>query len=187
MSSPSDVATGVQNLAATLFAAITDPGDAVRIFSQLNSFVTSPISGTSSIANAQTIVEQATSDLCRRTAAIYLAQASAYYQPTSQNDAQNVQQMVCNILDAEILIAGDDGLDETFYALTSLRNSVAQDLTTRGSALPPLKTFTTNLPMPALNLAYQYYQDITRTDQLVASANPPHPAFMPTSFIALSS
>lgn len=186
MSNPSDLAIAVQTLANTLLVSITDPGDAIRIFTELNTFVTTSITSTSIIGLAQTNVQNAVADLCRRTAAVALAQASSQYQPTSQNDAENVQSVVCDILDNEILIAGDQGQDETFITLSNLRTAVAEDLTARGAALPPLRTFSTNLPMPSLVLAYQYYQDITRTDQLVGFANPRHPAFMPVSFQAVS-
>ncbi len=40
---------------------------------------------------------------------------------------------------------------------------------------------------PALYLANRLYQDPTRAPQLVAEADPPHPAFMPPAFRALAS
>jgi len=186
MSQPSDLAAAVQTLANTLLATVIDPADGIRIFTELNDFVVTAISSTSPIGLAETAVQNSVADLCRRTAAIALAQASAQYQPTSQNDAENILNIVSGILDAEILIAGNQGQDESFVALTNLRTAVSQDLTARGAALPPLRTFTANIPQPSLVLAYRYYQDIVRTDQLVAYANPRHPAFMPTSFEALS-
>jgi prophage DNA circulation protein len=187
MSQPSDVASSLQNLAAILLSSITNPADGIRIFAQLNNFSVSYFFNNSTFSQSEQTVQIATADLCRRIAVIALAQAAEQYQPTSQNDAQNIQEAVCNLIDNEILIAGDQGLDETFYALKNLRNAVWQDLTAKGSILAFLQTFTTNLPQPALVLAYQYYQDINRTDQLINSANPRHPAFMPTSFQALSS
>lgn len=187
MSTPSDAATAIQSFASTLLASIADPSDAIRIFTALNNFSAATYPQSSAVGLDQTVVAGCTADLCRRTAAIALAQASSIYQPTSQNDAQNIQSVVCDILDAEILIAGDQGLDETFYALKALRIAVAEDLTARGSVLPDLQTYTTNMPMPALVLSDRYYRDITRNDQLIASANPKHPAFMPVIFTALSS
>lgn len=184
---PIDIANSIQALAGSLLSSIANPADAIRVFLSLNDFTPDPITAVSAIATDQTTIQLCVADLCRRTAAIALAQASYQYQPTSQQDAENLRQQVVDILDEEILVAGDEGLDETFYALTDLRNSVATDLTTRGAALASLQTFTTNNPMPALTLAYQYYQDITRTDQLIYSADPIHPAFMPISFQALSS
>jgi prophage DNA circulation protein len=179
--------SAIQSLASSLAQYITSPSDGVRIFSALNNFNPTNNLPSSAIGADQLEIQNSINDICRLSAATALAQFSSTYQPSSQQDAENVRNQVCDILDAEILIAGDEGQDDLFYSLTDLRNSVAQDLTTRGAALPPLQTFTTNIPMPSLVLAYQYYQDITRTDQLVASANPIHPAFMPVSFQALSS
>ena len=184
---PATMGSAIQSLASSLAQYITSPSDGVRIFSTLNNFSPTNNLPSSAIGADQLEIQNSINDICRLSAAIALAQFSSTYQPSSQQDAENVRNQVCDILDAEILIAGDEGQDDLFYSLTDLRNSVAQDLTTRGAALPPLQTFTTNIPMPALVLAYQYYQDITRTDQLVASANPIHPAFMPISFQALSS
>jgi prophage DNA circulation protein len=167
---PANYANAVSNVVATILRALPDPASLTNAFAQLNDISTPSI----------------TADLLRRSAAIGLAQAAAQYQPTSQNDAANLQDIVVNILDDEILIAGDQGDDQTFYALTDLRNSIAQYLISEGSALPPLQNFSNNNPLPALMLAYEYYNDITRTDQLIAAANPVHPAFMPISFIALS-
>jgi len=186
MSQPSDLAAAVQVLANTLLASIANPADAIRIFTELNDFAIAEVNSTSVIGLAQNNVQNAVADLCRRTAAVALAVASSQYQPTSQNDAENLQNIVCDILDNEILIAGNQGQDETFIALQNLRTAVAQDLTTRGAALPDLRTYTMNQPMPSLALAYQYYQDIVRTDELVGFANPRHPAFMPVTFQALS-
>lgn len=184
--SPLDLPTAFQELGNTLMTSIADPADAIRIFQELHNFSPPPISSTSYVGQAQALVQNAIADLCRRIAAILLAQASSVYQPVSQNDAANIESIVTGILDQEILIAGDQGDDDTFISLSNLRTAVAQNLIEVGSQLPPLKTFTTNQPMPSLALAYQYYGDLTRTDQLVDFANPVHPAFMPTSFEALS-
>jgi hypothetical protein len=40
--------------------------------------------------------------------------------------------------------------------------------------------------MPSLAEAWTLYQDTPREPGLVASADPPHPLFMPTSFPALN-
>ena len=167
----------VAGVVSAIISALANPYDAVSFFTQLNNFAPSGAQ-----AQAQIVV----ADILRRAAAVGLAQASSAYQPSSQNDAATLLGSVVGILDNEITIAGDEGLDETFYALTALRIAVAQDLSSRGAVLPSLQTFTTNVTMPALVLAYQYYDDITRTDQLIASADAVHPAFMPLSFTGLS-
>ena len=67
-----------------------------------------------------------------------------------------------------------------------MRAAAVDLLTTLGALLPRLVTITTPAPMPALALAYALYGDTTRVDDLIARADPPHPAWMPTAFKALS-
>ena len=63
---------------------------------------------------------------------------------------------------------------------------MALDLAVRGAQLPLLVEVTTPVSMPSLAEAWTLYQDTTREPQLVASADPPHPLFMPLSFDALA-
>lgn len=172
------ISTAVQNLTATMIGLIASPQSAVNIFTQLNSF--EPASGTN------TDIASIIQDYLRRTAAIALCQSVENYNFISQNEVESIRSQICNILDNEILIAGDEGHDQTFYALTNLENSVSQYLTKAGASLPDLNTFNNRASIPALTLVYEYYQDLTRTDQLVNFANPVHPAFMPLTFQALS-
>ena len=70
-------------------------------------------------------------------------------------------------------------------ALRDLRAAVALDLAVRGANLAALVEITTLVPMPSLAEAWTLYQDTAREPELVASANPPHPLFMPLQFAAL--
>ena len=185
--SPMLLAGNLQDVAIAMLTAITDPADAVRIFTQLQNFVLATLPSTSPLGMAEQQVINHMADICRRVAVIALAQAAANYQPSSQNDALTLQNTVCGLLDDEINIAGDQGEDQTFLNLKGLRDAVAQDLITRGAALPSIQKYSMNAAQPALALSYQYYDDITRTDELIGFANPIHPAFMPTQFQALSS
>ena len=186
MATPSDLATSLQGFMATVLAAITDPADAITLFSQMAAFPQPTTTSTASIGLAQNVLQSGISDLCRRAAISALAQASSLYQPNSYNDAQNLRQNICAIIDSEIEIAGDQGQDQTYLALKQVRAAVVQDLTSRGASLAPLKQMAFKSPQPALVLAYRLYQDTSRTDQLIAFADPPHPAFMPVSFQALA-
>jgi prophage DNA circulation protein len=132
-------------------------------------------------------MQGACGDLFRRAAVVALATASSSYQPTSYNDAVTIRETVTGFIDNEITIAGDEGDDSTYGALRALRQAVVTDLVARGANLAQVTTFTFGAPLPALYLANRIYQDPTRSDQLVAQANPVHPAFMPASFQALAS
>lgn len=95
--------------------------------------------------------------------------------------------LVCGALDAEAIRAADSGMrDATYRALRALRAAVALDLAVRGAYLAALVEVTTIAPMPSLAAAWMLYADTTREPGLVASADPPHPMFLPTTFPALN-
>jgi prophage DNA circulation protein len=131
-------------------------------------------------------VAGASSDLFRRAAVLALAQAVTGYTPTSHDDAAAVRVLVTGRLDAEIQIAADQGQDATFNALHDVRTAVVQDLTARATSLASLVQVATPQAVPALFLAQRLYKDAGRADELIAEANPIHPAFMPVVFKALA-
>ncbi|MDE3022265.1 MAG: hypothetical protein KGI54_10430 [Pseudomonadota bacterium] len=186
MSTSGDFANAAQGLAAALLAATVNPADGVRLLSELANFTPDAPTTSSAIGQAMATMQDASGDLFRRAAVVALARASATYQPSSQDDAVNIRTLVCGLLDQEIETAGDQGEDATFSALRSLRQAVVQDLNTRGANLPSIKQFSFNGALPALVVATRIYRDASRADELLSQANPPHPAFMPRSFKALS-
>lgn len=186
MSTPSDLATAIQDYMQSLYNTITDPAQAINIFTQLTQVSVPDVLGADTIATAQQQLQDSIIDFWNRTAITFLAQASAAYQPVSYNDAEDLRSNVCAVIDAAITQAGDEGDDQNFMALKVLRSAVVQDITSRGAALAALTTVNTGAPQPTLTLAYQLYQDITRADQLMAFTGVPHPAFMPPTFQALA-
>ncbi|HEY8334940.1 MAG TPA: hypothetical protein VIQ05_14210 [Tardiphaga sp.] len=186
MSGITDFAAQAQALAASLLAASTDPADAVRVLSSLADFTPSEPTLSSGVGDAMATMQEGCGALFRRAAVVALCRASAQYQPASLDDAVSIRTQVCNLLDAEILIAGNTGDDATFNALRVLRAAVVKDLTQRGAKLASLKTISTPSPIPATVLAQRFYRDAGRADELVTESNAVHPAFMPTSFQALS-
>ncbi len=124
--------------------------------------------------------------LFNRAAAVSLANAASAYAPSSADDAAAVRTQVTGVLDDAITTAGDAGDDASYTAFIALRAAVVQNLNARGAALPSVTTISTGLPTPALALAQRLYRDASRSDELVAEANPPHPAFMPTRFLGLA-
>lgn len=187
MSAASEFTAAVRAYAASLLAATPNPADAVAVLSAASGFAPAPVVSASAVGAAQRAVQSAVADLCRRSAVAALARAASVYQPSSYDDAEALRTAVCALLDAEIDAAGDAGRDRSFLALKSLRAAVARDLTARGAALAPLRTVEFKASLPALTVAYRLYGDIARADQLIASASPPHPAFMPARFKALAS
>lgn len=187
MGSSSDMTAACQDYVTTVASAITNPADAINVFTSLVSGMPQPATASSSsIGLAQNDFSSSITDLCRRYAIAELAQAVAVYQPVSYNDAQTLRTNVCAIIDTEIEIAGDQGEDDTYLALKQVRQAVVQDLTARGATLAPLVELAFGQSLPALAVAYRQYQDITRTDQVVAFAGAPHPGFLPAQFQALA-
>jgi len=139
------------------------------------------------IGTAMATMQDATGDALRRAAVVAAARAASTYQPASTDEAVSVRNTVTNLLDSEIDIAGDQAEDGAFIALRAVRQAVVSDLNTRGAALPSMRSVSTGAPLPAPVLAQRLYRDGMRSDELVSEANPPHPAFMPTTFRALAS
>ncbi len=171
------LATRIAAVTEAVRSACSDPADAIRLLSELATFVP-----TEALDPAQV----ATAALCRGTALVSLARACATCQPTSYDDAIAIRTAVAGIFDAEALAAADAGQGALYLSLRVLRNAVVVDLSTRAAALASLRTVTTPTPTPSLVLAYALYGDATRADDLTARADVPHPGFLPTSFLALS-
>lgn len=187
MSAASDAfaAAGV-DLATAVAAAANDPADAIRMLLPLAGWAPLPVGGTGPLAANQRAAQDAIAANLRCAACAALAQATALYRPASYQDAMSVRIAVCGALDAEATRSGDAGRDATYQALRALRAAVALDLAVRGANLAWLVEIETRVPMPSLAEAWTLYHDTPREPGLVASADPPHPLFLPTSFPALN-
>lgn len=186
---PSDSATlgaAAKAYVAAVAAAATAPADAVRLVSTLAQYSPSAVVPTGQIGAAMGTMQTAMSALLRRCALAQLATTLTTYQPSSQEDADSVLGSAVGLIDAESDIAGDAGDDDSYMALRALRQAVVADLQARGANLASISTFTFNAPLPSLVLATRIYRDPTREQQLVQQVAPIHPAFMPTTFKALS-
>jgi prophage DNA circulation protein len=173
-------------LCNALVAATADPADAIRLLLDLTGWQPKPVPGGSALAIASRSAQDAIAASLRCAACAALAVATQAYQPVSYQDAQAIRTTVCAALDAEATRNADAGRDATYQALRSLRTAVALDLAVRGADLAWLVDVQTPAPMPSLAEAWTLYQDTTREPQLVGSAMPAHPLFLPTSFPTLS-
>ena len=174
-SAPAGAATAAAALVAALLAACADPSDALRLLAQLVAF-----------NNGTDAVALATGDLLRRLGVVALAQAASAYQPSSYDDAIAKLAAVTALLDAEITLAGDQGLDDTYNALRALRVAIVDDLRTRGGGLARIQQFDVGGALPAVALGQRLYRDATRAGQLIAQTDPVSPLFMPAQFAALA-
>jgi|HubBroStandDraft_3_1064219.scaffolds.fasta_scaffold00005_27 prophage DNA circulation protein len=176
-----------EELAAALVAAINDPADAIRLLLPLTEWMPPLLPGRGPLADRARDVQDALAANLRSTACAALAQATIAYEPVSYQDAQSVRHLVCDALDAEATRSADAARDATYQALRELRTAVALDLAARGAHLAYLVEIETRVSMPSLAMAWTLYQDTTREPQLVASAAPRHPLFLPMTFPALAS
>ena len=116
-----------------------------------------------------------------------MAYAASQYTPANYEEASDLIRRVSDVMDAAILTVADAGYDDLYSAMLTLRTDFVTCMTTAGADLASVQTVTFNRPLPALNIANRLYQDATRAESLVKMADPIHPAFMPTSFKALTS
>lgn len=176
-----------QAVLAAFLAAVIDPAVQIALLIELLAFFPNDPTTFSPIGEAMAAIQTAAGALFRRTVLSALVRACAQYQPTSRDDAASLRDRVADLIDAEITVAGDSGDDASFSSLRSLRVALVVDLNSRGAGLPPMQVFNFAANLPSLAIAQQLYQDASRSDELVAEGNPPHPAFMPLSFSALAS
>lgn len=185
LSTTTDIMTPLIAMMTALVGTTNSPVDQVRLLLSMISFTyDDSIEGTG-LAGDIAIIRDATASAVRRAAIIAIAQVTTAYKAISYQDMANVRLLVTEAIDGEILVAGDEGDDQTYMALRNLRASIAADLTARGANLAKVQTFRIGRPLPALVVAYALYGDATRTDELVRFANPADPAFMPIQFQAL--
>jgi prophage DNA circulation protein len=182
---------------AAIAAAAPTPADGLRLVSQLRGAAilprqasalvpANPPGAVPSALQAEQAVQGSVAALLRRASAVEMVRIAGQYQPTSRADAQAVQALVLEPLDEEISLAGELGDDEVFNALRTLRTAIVQDLAARSVNLAATVTVEVPAALPAPVLAQRLYRDATRADELVAAAEPIHPAFMPRAFNALA-
>jgi prophage DNA circulation protein len=173
--------TSVQGMAATVRSEASTPGDAIVALSSMAGYSTPRTSsGAAAVVLAETVL------LLQRAAAVELARAAAEYRPASSQDAARVRDLVAAVLELQMLLAGDRGDDSTYQTLRDLRATVIDDLNTRGGSVPEIVTVSSPSSLPSLVLAQRLYRNVDREAELVQRAQAVHPAFMPTTFKALS-
>jgi prophage DNA circulation protein len=181
-----DFAAASETLAAALLASANDPADAIRLLMPLCDYQPPRLPGAGPLSQAMRRAQEALAAKLRCDACAALARAVVLYQPSSYQDAQSLRLSVCGALEVEAIRNADAGNDATYQALRDLRTAVALDLALRGAYLATLVEVETLVPQPSLVQAWALYHDTTREPELVASAAPRHPLWLPLTFPALS-
>lgn len=104
----------------------------------------------------------------------------------SSNAATAARAQVQSMIDAQLDLAADQGQDDLYRGWQAISGQAMQDLITRAQALPSLISYTNQASLPSLMLAYRWYQDADRADELDALNDVPDPMFMPFAGVRLS-
>ena len=109
---------------------------------------------------------------------------SSYIQCAVYDDTIAVRDLLAAALDAEALQADGDGL---YFALMDARAAMWNDLTTRSANAARLLTWTPPVVMPMLVVAYRFYGDAARADEITARNKIANPGFVPVEALQVLS
>jgi hypothetical protein len=173
------IVNGISDTVSSVFESNPDP---VQALNAMLPFANSPSmpSGTDEATGFNLL-----NDLIRRTAVICMAESTAKRAYVSYDDALNTRTIVCQYLDKELKIAGDQGLDDTYNALMNLRISVAQDLMRRGADLAKIEQITASASLPSWFGRKNFIKIVVEKKNWLNQLILFIPAFMPINFKAL--
>lgn len=178
-----DFAVNVQAVYVVILGSVAGGEDLVSSLENISGFSDATYrqdTSESAVANASQICINALT-------ASAMAYAASQYTPANYEEAADLTRRVSDVMDASILTVADAGYDDLYAEMMTLRTNFVNAMTASGANLASVQTVTFNRPLPALYLANRLYQDSGRTEALVKMADPIHPAFMPTTFKALTS
>lgn len=101
---------------------------------------------------------------------------SSYLSCSVYNDVLAVIAELAAALDAEMLLTADDGV---YQALQVARSAMFEDLSVRSRDSARLVSYIPDDVLPALVVAYNYYGDCTRGDEIVSRNKVVSPGFVP--------
>lgn len=109
-----------------------------------------------------------------------IAAALARLRLDSHDEARTLRARLVRLYDIAIERAAERGDIDAAMALRTTLGALSRDLVERGRPLARITRYETAVPLPAVVLAHELYQDAGRSAELAAE-NPghDHPAFMP--------
>lgn len=99
----------------------------------------------------------------------------------SSDDAISTIKQVARITNAEIVYSFDNSDDDIGYVFTRCLSQLTAYISKVSADLPNVVTETFGTSLPACVIAYQYYQDATRDDEIISRNNPIMPAALSTT------
>jgi prophage DNA circulation protein len=146
-----------------------------------------PATGQMSVTASQTQVYKnasAVNALARQGMVVQAIGASSYVGTPADSGAlvshvemTAARDAVIDLIDRELMSIDTD--DDVYQALVEARAAVWADMTTRSRDSARLSTLTPAEVLPALVLAYDYYEDAMRDAEIVARNSVTHPGFVP--------
>ena len=177
-----DVVSQAQAVRA-LAENIGDLSPLARTISQL------PRPASSSAATGDAIAADAATEgaarLWRRTFIAAHARAAVSATWRTYEEAVAARDLLAQFIDEELAAVPLDG--DVFDALSELRSAASSDLTERAAKLPRQRIVEIQGETPAVVLAWRYYRDAGRLDELVDRNDIPHPGFVSGSLGVLTS
>ena len=177
------------NLFGTTPVLLGTAQQAMAVFTRLHAGLAAPnwnFDRSEAPARVQLNTNTATQTTVWRVAALTHASQQAVVVPyTSRDQAIAVRDQLNGLIKTELALLGDaitaPALDEVAQALTQLQASLVADLTTQALGLKRFKTLTLGQTTPALAVAFDLYEDITRADELVAENRIANPNQLPAN------
>lgn len=120
--------------------------------------------------------------IVRRQCVIQAAGTAALMPAVVYDDVTDIRQRLAAAIDAELMTAPDALLGD----LQDLRTASHKDLTERARGSARLQVVRPPMPVTAVALAYDLYEDATRGDEIVQRNRVPHPAFISDPVSVLS-
>lgn len=109
-----------------------------------------------------------------------IAECVARLDIASYDEARALRGRLGRLYDIGIERASERGAIDTAMAMRTTLGALMRDLIERGRPLARLSSYEIAIPLPAVVLAHELYQDAGRASELTdENANHDHPAFMP--------
>lgn len=139
-----------------------------------------PVAPTSgSVVDGQIYVNQkAILGQARQALLVQAVGLSSYLACSVYNDVLALIAELSAALDAEMLLTDDDGV---YQALHGARCAMFEDLSVRSRDSARLVSYTPDDVLPALVVAYNYYDDCGRGDEIVSRNKIVYPGFVPAN------
>lgn len=170
---------------APLFAPVADLTGGLAVLATWGDTLLAPIGAGAALAALQA-QQAAIVALVEGAAALAVMTIYAQTDFVTANQATQARAQVLAMIDRQSDAANRAGSDDLYRAWLALQALAIADLIERAQNLPMLVTYATKTSLPSLVLAQLFYQDANRADEMVALNDAPHPMFMPTAGVRLS-